>query len=148
VHISARVDYAVRAIVELAAANKRGPVKCEQLAVNQGISVTYLENILNQLRGSGLVQSRRGADGGYWLAVPPERITIGAIVRAIDGSLSSVRGEQADMVEYPGAAQPMRDVWLAVRDCLGSMLDHVTVADVVANTLPDEVTHQLAAPSG
>lgn len=138
--ISAKVDYAVRAAVQLAAAARAQPVKGDEIAAAQDIPVNFLENILSTLRTGGLVQSRRGADGGYWLARPPEEITIAEIVRLIDGPLAAVRGIRPSEVEFPPPAAPMRDVWVAVRASLRQVLDHVTLADVASGQLPDVVT--------
>jgi Rrf2 family protein len=140
VKISAKVDYAVRAAVQLAAAEGTGPVKGDEIAAAQDIPINFLENILSMLRSAGLVMSRRGSDGGYWLAVPAERITIADIVRVIDGPLAAVRGVRPSETEFPGPAEPLRDVWVAVRASLRAVLEKVTLADVVANELPAAVT--------
>jgi Rrf2 family protein len=140
VKISAKVDYAVRAAVQLAAAEGTGPVKGDEIAAAQDIPINFLENILSMLRSAGLVMSRRGSDGGYWLAVPAERITIADIVRVIDGPLAAVRGVRPSETEFPGPAEPLRDVWVAVRASLRAVLEKVTLADIVANELPGVVT--------
>jgi len=112
--ISARADYAVRAAAELAAAGG-GPVKGEALAAAQGIPPKFLENILGDLRHARLVRSQRGAEGGYWLARPADEITVADIVRAVEGPLATVRGEPPEDVAYRGAAEPLQQVWIAVR---------------------------------
>ena len=89
--VSAKADYAVRAMVELAAAGD-GPVKGERLAQAQEIPLNFLENIMTDLRNAGLARSRRGADGGYGLGRPPEEITLADVIRAVDGPLAAVRG--------------------------------------------------------
>ena len=132
--ISAKVDYAVRAAVELAHAAGEGPVKGERVASAQGIPPKFLENILLDLRHAGLVSSQRGAEGGYWLARPPEEITVADVIRAVEGPIASVRGIRPDELEYTGSAAPLRDVWLEVRTALRGVLEHVTLADLVSRT--------------
>ena len=134
--ISAKVDYAVRAAVQLAAAEGAGPVKGDEIAAAQDIPINFLENILSLLRNAGFVMSRRGADGGYWLAVPPDRITVADIVRVIDGPLAAVRGVRPSETDFPTPAEPLRDVWVAVRASLRAILEQVTLADIVRNELP------------
>ena len=112
--VTAKVDYALRAALELAAAGE-GPVKGERIAQAQDIPLKFLENILLELRHHGLVQSQRGAEGGYWLSRPAEEITLAEIIRAVEGPLANVRGERPEAVEYAGAAGPLQDVWIAVR---------------------------------
>ena len=112
--ISARADYALRAAAELAAAGG-GPVKGDALATSQSIPHKFLENILADLRHARLVRSQRGADGGYWLAQPAEEISLADVIRAVEGPLASVRGEAPEDVEYPGAAEHLQDIWIAVR---------------------------------
>jgi Rrf2 family protein len=143
--VSAKVDYAVRAAVQLAADGPH-PVKGEAIASAQEIPVNFLENILSALRNAGLISSRRGAEGGYWLTRPPSDITIADIVRAIDGPLAAVRGIRPSETEFPPPAEAMRDVWVAVRASLRTVLEHVTLADVVANRLPDVVSRLTAEP--
>jgi Rrf2 family protein len=140
VRISAKVDYAVRATVQLAAAQGSGPVKGDEIAAAQDIPINFLENILSLLRNAGFVMSRRGAEGGYWLAVPAERITVADIVRVMDGPLAAVRGVRPSETEFPGPAGPLRDVWVAVRASLRAVLDEVTIADIVHNDLPPVVS--------
>src|ERR687893_2517820 len=113
--VSAKTDYALRAAVELAAAAGDGPVKGERLAPSQSIPLRFLENILLQLRHAGIVESRRGADGGYRLARPAAEITLADVIRAIDGPLAGVTGDRPEKLEFTGNAEPLRDVWVAVR---------------------------------
>lgn len=135
--VSAKGDYAVRALVELAAAG--GPVKGEQLADRQHIPPKFLESILTELRHHGLLGSRRGAEGGYWLARPAAEITVAEVIRATDGPLASVRGLRPEALEYQGAARALADVWLALRASLREVLEAVTLADLASGTLPAEV---------
>ncbi|HEY2637814.1 MAG TPA: Rrf2 family transcriptional regulator [Solirubrobacteraceae bacterium] len=143
--ISARVDYAVRAAVELAAAGEDGGlVTAEAVSRAQDIPHRFLDHILASLRHAGLVESRRGPEGGHRLARPPEEITVAEIIRAIDGPLASVGGTRPDQLDPPGAAAPMRDVWVAVRASLRQVLEEVSIADVAQGSLPD-VVRELAA---
>lgn len=141
--VSAKTDYALRAMAELAAAPP-GPVKGERLASSQEIPLKFLENILTELRRAELVATQRGAEGGYRLARPADEITLADVIRAVDGPLANVRGERPDVVAYAGAAEPLQDVWLAVRTSLRAVLETVTLADLAAGRLPDEVA-ELAA---
>jgi Rrf2 family protein len=146
VRVSAKADYALRAAAELAVAEGAGPVKGEQLARAQGIPPKFLENILLELRHAGLVQSQRGAEGGYWLARPAAEITLAAVIRAVEGPLANVRGTRPEAVEYAGAAEPLRQVWIAVRASLRGVLESVTLADVAAGELPASLDELLADP--
>jgi Rrf2 family protein len=138
--VSAKTDYALRAAVELAAAHGNGtPVKGERLATTQSIPLRFLENILLQLRHAGIVESRRGADGGYKLARPPEEITLADVIRAIDGPLAGVSGQRPETLDFKGTSEPLRDVWIAVRASLRGVLEGVTLADVASGGLPDHV---------
>lgn len=142
--ISAKADYAVRAMIELAASGGEGePRKGEEIARAQSIPTPFLENILAELRHTGLVQSRRGAEGGYWLSRLPKEVTIAEVIRAVEGPLASVRGETPDQVSYPGTAAPLQTVWMALRSNIRDVLERVTLADVVANELPADVTSLL-----
>jgi Rrf2 family protein len=138
VRVSAKADYAIRAAVELAATGD-GPVKGEQIAQAQEIPPNFLENIMADLRNAGLVTSRRGAEGGYWLARPAGEIALADVIRAVDGPLANVRGIRSEQVAYHGSAEPLRDVWIAVRASLRSVLEHVTIADVARGKLPASV---------
>jgi Rrf2 family protein len=144
--VSAKVDYAVRASTELAAAAGGGPVKGDHLATAQKIPLKFLENILLDLKHAGLVQSQRGAEGGYWLAKEPAEISLADVIRAVEGPIANVRGERPEQVKYPGVAEPLREVWIAVRGNLRAVLENVTLADIAAGRLPDEVSRIAADP--
>jgi Rrf2 family protein len=144
VRISAKVDYAVRAAVELAAAE--GAVKGDRIAEAQGIPLKFLENILIEMRHHGLVRSQRGRDGGYWLAKGADEISIADVVRAVEGPLAHVRGEPPEEVHYEGAAEALEHVWIAVRASLRSVLEHTTVADVASGRLPRDVAELAEDP--
>jgi Rrf2 family protein len=137
--ISAKADYAVRAAVELAATEGDRPVKAELIATAQEIPLNFLENILGELRHAGIVRSHRGAEGGFRLAKPPDRITIADIIRAVEGPLASVRGGPPEETSYPGASEALPRVWIAVRASLRNVVENVTVADVAGGKLPGPI---------
>jgi len=148
VRIPAKADYAVRALVELAAltadnANAK-PVPADRLAENQQIAAPFLAGILGQLRLAGLVRSVRGPEGGYQLARPAKEITIADVIRAIDGPLATLSGQYPDALEYPGSAVMLRDVWVAVRASMRLVLEHTTIADVASGKLPATVRKLIA----
>jgi Rrf2 family protein len=143
--VSAKADYAIRAAVELAAAGD-GPVKGDAIAQAQEIPPNFLENILVDLRNAGLVQSRRGADGGYWLARPANEVSLADVIRAVDGPLANVRGVRSESLEYHGSAERLLDVWVAVRASLRNVLERVTLADVARGELPDDVARLASDP--
>jgi Rrf2 family protein len=143
--ISAKVDYAVRAAVELADAGDE-PIKGEAIAEAQGIPLKFLENILGELKHSGIVASRRGAQGGYWLARPADEVALAEIVRAVEGPLATVRGQGPESLEFVGAATPLQKVWIAVRANLRAVMDRVTLADIVSGELPENV-RELSEPA-
>jgi Rrf2 family protein len=145
VRISAKADYAIRAMVELAAAGE-GPVKGERLAQAQEIPLKFLENILIDLRHAGIVRSQRGAEGGYWLARGSDSISVGEVIRAVDGPLASVRGEAPEDLDYDGAAEHLQTVWIAVRASLRTVVDELTLADVVAGRMPTRLKRLIDAP--
>jgi Rrf2 family protein len=142
--ISAKSDYAVRAMAELASVGAEGAVKAEQVAVAQDIPLNFLLGILRELRNSHLVRSQRGRDGGYVLSRPASEITLADVIRAVDGPLANVRDLSLTELSYPGAAQSLREVWMAVRGSLREVLENVTVADLASGRLPRNV-RELAA---
>jgi Rrf2 family protein len=138
--ISAKADYAVRAAVELAGAtDSQKPLKAERIATAQGIPLNFLENILGELRHSGIVRSQRGADGGFMLAKPADQITVADVMRAVEGPLASVRGGPPEEAEYGGAAGTLPRVWIAVRANLRVVLESVTLADIADGRLPTKI---------
>jgi Rrf2 family protein len=138
VRIPATVDYAIRAMAELAAAGG-GPVKAEQIAEAQGISVKFLQGILTDLRRGRLVTSQRGPEGGFLLARPADTISLADIFRVVDGPLATVRDQSLRSMNYEGAAAELPVVWMAVRAGLRRVLEVVTVADLAAGALPPSV---------
>jgi Rrf2 family protein len=145
VHISARVEYALRALCTLAARNGE-PLTAEELANAQGLPVRFLRAILNELRRVGIVTSQRGNEGGYQLARPASEITIGEVFRRLEGPLAEVRGVRPEAASYEAAAEHLQSVWVAVRACLRTVLDEVSLDQVVTGKLPDHVRRMLAEP--
>ena len=138
-HVTAKADYAIRAVVELVDSSQLRPSKIDAVAQAQGISPSFLVDILAQLRTAGLVRSQRGPDGGYWLARPPDELNIAQIIRAVEGPRVGVRGQRPEEVQYVGPAESLQQVWIAVRANVRRVLEHVTVADVAAGRLPKDV---------
>ena len=131
--VSAKVDYALRAMTELASASP-SLMTAEQLATAQKIPPKFLESILAQLRNGGLVASQRGAEGGYRLAKAPEEISIADVIRELEGPIATVRGARPDELEYAGAATGLRDIWLELRAQMRGVLEQTTLADLVTKS--------------
>ncbi|MFE2262941.1 RrF2 family transcriptional regulator [Streptomyces griseosporeus] len=146
--ISARADYAVRAVLELAVREGGGdPVKAEAIAAAQGIPHKFLEGILGDLRRGGIVDSRRGGGGGYRLAREASAITVADVIRAVDGPIVSVRGERPTALSYQGTAEPLLPLWIALRANVRRILEGVTVADIAADALPEPIRRLAAEPA-
>ncbi len=137
--ISAKVDYAVRAGIELAGAEEGKALKGDQIAERQSIPVKFLENILGEMKHHGIVASRRGAEGGYWLAKKPADVAIAEIIRAVEGPLATVRGEAPEALGYSGSAEPLQKVWIALRANLRAVLEETSLADLVEEDLPAQI---------
>jgi Rrf2 family protein len=144
-HVTAKVDYAVRAMVELAAAGG-GPVKGEAIATAQAVPLRFLENILIELRHATLVRSQRGSEGGYRLARPADQITLADVIRTVEGPIASIRSERPDELSYSGSAAPLRDVWVALRANMRAVLESVTLADVANGELPADILRLTEQP--
>ncbi|GIE79591.1 Rrf2 family transcriptional regulator [Actinoplanes philippinensis] len=129
VYVSARTDYAVRAMLAVTAEHPR-LVKAAGLAAVQDIPLSFLQGILLDLRRAGLLHSHRGVDGGYALARPAEEITVGDVVRAVGGALTTVRGLPTSTATYHGAATALHDVWIAVEAAIEGVVDHKTLAEL------------------
>jgi Rrf2 family protein len=138
-HVTAKADYAVRAVVELAGSSQESPRKVDEVAKAQGIPLSFLENILTQLRSAGIVRSQRGPEGGYWLAQAAEEVNLAHVIRAVEGPLVGVRGQRPEEVKYEGSAECLQQVWIALRANLRKVLEHVTVADVASGKLPKAI---------
>lgn len=137
--VTARVDYAVRALVQLAADGSAVPVKAEHLATTQQIPLKFLLEILRQLKQHKLLVSRRGPEGGYTLARPAAQIAIADVIRAVEGPLATVRDTSPADLSYEGPTEALRTVWVAVRGSLRHVLEDVTLQDVLSNRLPRHV---------
>lgn len=143
--VSAKVDYALRASVELAAhEDDERLVTSEQIAERQGIPHAFLTNILQSLRQAGLVISKRGPVGGHALSKPADELLIADVIRAVDGPLAEVSGQHPEELDFHGSAAPLQDVWIAVRANLREILENVTLADVANNDLPKIVDKRAA----
>ncbi len=129
--ISARSDYALRALIATAGFAEGGPVSATRLAEAQAIPLGFLHDILSDLRRAGLLTSQRGTDGGYTLARPPAEISVGDVLRAINGSLSTVRGLPPDQVDYHGVASNLPELWLTLHGAIADVVDRTTLADLL-----------------
>jgi Rrf2 family protein len=143
VRISAKADYGVRATIELAAAGEDAVVKGECLADAQQIPLHFLENILGDLRQAGIIVTRRGPEGGYKLARPAAEVSVADVIRAVEGPLASVRGDSPESLRYDGSAEPLQQVWIALRGNIRAVLETVSLEDLVRGKLPPSVA-QLA----
>jgi Rrf2 family protein len=139
VRVTASVDYAVRAVLELALRPAGDRVKGDVIAQAQGLSFRFVERLLADLRRAGIVASQRGNDGGYWLARPASEISVADVVRAVEGPLADVHGTPPEAIDHPGAAIVMRELWVATRAALRSVLEEVTFADLASGELPRSV---------
>jgi Rrf2 family protein len=146
VRISAKADYAVRAALELAAAPNGEPVKGDRIAAAQGIPLQFLEHILLELKHASLIEARRGARGGYWLARDPREVTVADVIRAVEGPLANIHEHAPEELHYGGAAERVRDVWVAVRAALRSVLENVTLAELSRGELPWRIDAILGDP--
>ncbi len=142
-YISAKVDYAMRVLVALAAAPAGSSMKGEVLATAQGVPVKFVENTLVELRRAGIVTSQRGREGGYRLARPADEIAVADIFRVLEGPLAEVRGERLEDMVYAGPAAHLQEVWVAVRAALRLVLESVTLGDLLTGELPPPVAELL-----
>jgi Rrf2 family protein len=145
VRVSARADYAIRALLELAAAGE-APVRADAIAQAQSIPPKFLENLLVDLRRARLVVSRRGQAGGYRLARPATKISLADVFRSVDGPLAGVRDLAPEDVVYEGPAASLRDVWVALRASMRAVLEATTLADVAGGKLPQAARRLLKDP--
>ncbi|HLG68708.1 MAG TPA: Rrf2 family transcriptional regulator [Acidimicrobiales bacterium] len=144
-HVPARVDYGLRALLTLAAGEV--PQTADALAASQGLPPRFLGVIMADLRRAGVVTSQRGAEGGYRLARPAAEISLASVIRVLDGPLAEVRGVRPEHARYEGPAAHLQEVWVAVRASLRTVLENVTLADVVAGRLPEAVAELAADPA-
>lgn len=139
VRISLKVDYALRAMVQLAAHGRERPMKAEHVAAAQEIPLRFLLGILSELKRAGLVRSHRGTEGGWALARPAAAISLAHVIRALEGRLADVHETPLSQLHYPEPATLLRDVWMALRTSIRSVLETVTLADLAAGQLPEPV---------
>jgi Rrf2 family protein len=139
VRVSAKAEYAVRAAIELAASDGENPVKKSVIVEAQKIPPKFLENILAELRHAGLVESQRGADGGYWLTKPTFEISVADVMRAVEGPLASVRSQRPEALEYEGVAEPLQKVWVALRASIRDVLESTSLEQLVSGDLPADL---------
>jgi Rrf2 family protein len=144
VYISARTDYALRALVTLAANDR--PMTADELARSQELPVNYLEAILSDLRRAGLVASRRGPDAGYRFLRPAEEITPADVMRALEGPLAEVQGLRPEATTYREPATSLQELWVALRASLRSVLEGVTIAQLARGQLPRKLSKLVADP--
>jgi Rrf2 family protein len=137
--VTARADYAVRAAIELVGASAAAPRKADSVAAAQAIPLSFLENILNQLKSAGIVRSQRGPEGGWWLSRPPETLSVADVIRGVEGPLATVRGERPEHLAYAGASESLQEVWIALRANIRAVLEHVTLAELASGKLPKPV---------
>jgi Rrf2 family protein len=138
--MSAKAEYGVRAMIQLAVAAPGIVVKTDELAQAQGIPAQFLVDILSDLRADRLVRSHRGREGGYELARPAEQISIADVLRCIDGPLASVRDIGLGDLPYSGPTAALTDVWRALRASMRAVLEMTTLADVAGGALPDQIS--------
>lgn len=143
--ISARAEYAVRALLALAA-DAEHSASAQALADTQSLPRKFLEAILSDLRRAGVVRSQRGADGGYRLTRPPQDVTIGDVIRAVDGPLAGVRGGRPELAVYDGDAEHLQTVWVALRAAVRNVLDEVSLTQVVDGDFPPHIRELVGAP--
>ena len=144
--VSARSDYALRAAAELALAGADARVKRDALAARQDIPIEFLESVLLDLKHAGIVQSQRGAAGGFRLARSPAEISLADVIRAVDGPIADVRGDRPERIKYPGPARHLQEVWIAVRASLREILEGTSLADLVAGELSPEIVRLTETP--
>lgn len=141
--VSTKSDYALRALIEMAAREDERPVSAEELGREQDIPRGFLQGILADLRRAGVVASQRGKSGGWRLDRAPEKISVADVIRAVDGPLVSVYGIRPESVTYSGSAESLQLVWIAARSSLREVFETVTIADLATKELPDAVTSRL-----
>lgn len=144
--VSAKADYAIRGLLEIAASSEP-PVKRDEIADAQQIPVKFLETILGELKHAGVVASQRGAEGGYSLARPASEITLADIMRVIEGPLASVRDVRPELLEYPGVAAPLKEIWVALRASMREVLEETTLDDIVHQTYSKGVAGLVSDPA-
>ena len=145
--VSARADYALRGLIELAADTGR-PLTCEEIAVAQDVPARFLKAVIAQLRRADLVRSQRGCEGGYWLARPAGQITVGDVVRAVDGPFPLLHADPGSHPAFTGPDLALADLWRAAAASLERVVDEVTVADLVEGRLPPQLMTTIPGAAG
>jgi Rrf2 family protein len=152
VRISARTDYAIRAVAHIAEQTAQSgeqlPIKADDIARAQDVPPKYLLDILRDLRAAQLLRSQRGADGGYLLARPANQMTLGDVIRALEGPLATVHDLSVSQMSYQGAAADLPVVWKAMRTALRSVFDEITIAELSSRRLPAHVVEMADAYDG
>ncbi len=144
-HISARVDYAVRAMLEIAAAHPER-LSRDEIASRQGLPTRYLEPILRDLSKHRLLESQRGVAGGYVLAREADGITVADVARAVDGPLALVAQQRPEHVAHTGPAEHLGELWVGLRAAIRSVMDHVSIEDLLTGVMPDELQTLIDEP--
>lgn len=142
--VSAKSDYALRALIEIATRSDGAPVSAEQLGKAQNIPHGFLQSILADLRKAGVLVSQRGQSGGWRFARNPDSVSVADVIRAVDGPLVSVYGLRPEAVDYDESAQVLQHVWIAARRSLRDVFEHVSIAELAASDLPTAVTSRTA----
>lgn len=137
--VSAKADYALRALIEMAGRTDGKPVSAEELGRVQAIPHGFLQAILADLRRAEVVNSQRGQSGGWRMARAADQVTVADVIRAVDGPLVSVYGVRPESVEYTGSAEVLQLVWIAARSSLREVFEQVTIADLASGRLPEDV---------
>ena len=143
--VSAKSEYAMLAAIDLAAASEGEVRKGADIAARQKVPIKFLEVILGDMRKAGLVQSQRGPDGGYRLTREPSQISVADVMRAVDGPLADVHGNRPENLAYPGESKPLATVWLALRSSIRSVLQEVSLADLVEDEIPESIEMMASA---
>jgi Rrf2 family protein len=142
--VSAKSDYALRALIEIASRADQAPVSAEQLGKAQDIPHGFLQAILADLRRAGILVSQRGQSGGWRYAGRPGDVSVADVIRAVDGPLVSVYGLRPEAVDYDDTAAVLQHVWIAARRSLRDVFEQVSIAQLAAGDLPDAVTSRTA----
>jgi len=137
-HVTAKGDYASRAVIALAAIYPER-ASAQALAESHQMPRKFLEAVLGDLRKAAIVTSVRGADGGYSLRRSPEDITLGEVLRAIDGPLADVHGLRPDEVQYDALFRHLQETWIAARQAVRQVFDEVTLDQLVTGKFPEEI---------
>lgn len=144
--VSAKSDYALRALIEIAGQSSAAAISAEEIGRLQGIPRGFLQGILADLRRVGIVMSQRGQAGGWRLARDTHDVSVADVIRAVDGPLVSVYGMRPEAVAYNESARALQHVWIAARSSLREVLETVTIADLVSGHLPEPIPALVTRP--